>query len=297
MQIPHSRFRWMLGRMARAGQLLINNPRFFLTKARRKLPLALPVPHGPIIKPIEGVNFEFDFDLLPSMRLMYRGAFEPETMVAMKRMLAPGGTFVDGGASVGYLSAVAMGIVGPKGTVHSFEPAPKYFERLERLGKMNPTYKLLPHRLALGDESGWVELHLADGSKASGGRNTLLKGLTDRDHFPTSVKVRSIRLDEYLLERREEAVSLIKIDVEGYELAVLRGLAKYLEGHRPPIICEIFPASYPLFGGHIADTWKHMATFGYEARDLVDPCRRLSPRDLDPSIATNVLFVVDNTTS
>ena len=64
------------------------------------------------------------------------------------------------------------------------------------------------------------------------------------------LEVPARRLDSYIGEKGLGRVSLIKIDVEGLEFSVLRGLSGYLEGtgHRPVIICEIVPYAYPLLG-------------------------------------------------
>lgn len=284
------------GRIRRAVKLLWKNPRFFLTKARLKARLALPPPRGRIVKPINTVNFEFDFALLPCMKLMYRGAFEPETVATMHRILRGGDVFIDVGASVGYLSAVALGIVGAEGEVHSFEPAPEYWERLKSIADLNPKHRFVANRVAVGETDQTVTLHLADRSKISGGRNTVIAGLGGSHNYDRAVDVEAIRLDSYLLARPSLKVNLIKIDVEGTELFVLRGLENYLADvrRRPPIICEILPAAYPLVDADISEPWRYLERFGYHAFDMVDQRSRIFPDDLDPLAATNVLFVADH---
>jgi len=81
----------------------------------------LPLPKT-TCKKINGVWFRFDFDLDPRIKKMYLGEYETETVETMKKLLRQGDVFIDVGANIGFLSAVAAGLVG--GQIHSFEPVP-----------------------------------------------------------------------------------------------------------------------------------------------------------------------------
>ena len=61
------------------------------------------------------------------VRYMYTGSYEIETYLALKKFLKPGDTFIDIGGNIGYITALAAGIVGKTGEVHAFEPIKKYF--------------------------------------------------------------------------------------------------------------------------------------------------------------------------
>ena len=62
---------------------------------------------------------------------MYYGSYAVPIVETMKRTLRPGDTFLDVGANIGYLSAIAAGLVGVTGQVHCFEPVPDYFRESE----------------------------------------------------------------------------------------------------------------------------------------------------------------------
>lgn len=104
-------------------------------------------------------------------------------------------------------------------------------------------------------------------------------------------KVRTVRLDSYIERTEIKRVHLIKIDVEGYELRVLKGLESYfrLTGHRPPIICEIAPRAYPLLGTTLAELAHYMAAFGYAAFDLADGASKVDVSAL--KCVDDVLFL------
>jgi methyltransferase FkbM-like protein len=94
---------------------------------------------------------------------------------------------------------------------------------------------------------------------------------TDPEIIAT-LEVPVIRLDSYAKERGIGRVALIKIDAEGFELPILRGLRGFFErsAQRPAILCEIAPRAYPLMGRKISELAGYMAEYGYRAHDLID---------------------------
>ena len=109
-----------------ASRLARRNPALLWEKLCGKLRALRPRPASPYLGKIQGVVFEFDFDLGPAVTQMYFGTYQPEVFLLMRRFMRPGDTFVDVGANIGYLSALGMGLVGASGEVHSFEPVPQY---------------------------------------------------------------------------------------------------------------------------------------------------------------------------
>lgn len=93
--------------------LLANNPTLFLKYiAIKTTRVFLPLPKSPRYKSINGVIFEFDFNYDPCMKQMYLGFYELFEMEIVKKNLREGDTFIDVGANVGYVTAVAAGYVG-----------------------------------------------------------------------------------------------------------------------------------------------------------------------------------------
>ena len=227
-----------------------------------------PPPRAPLRKAVGGVIFEFDFSAGPLVRQMYYDLYEPETIHALRRLLQPGDTFVDAGANIGYISTVALGLVGPAGRVHSFEPVPAYFGRLQQVARTNRTYNLVVNPWALGDVPGTATIHI--NGAANIGWNTLVPGFMHEASRQDTREVPVRRLDTYLSEQGLTNVALIKIDTEGYELPILRGLSGYLDGPapRPHIICEVAPAAYPLLGHTLADLAACLLAYGYCACTL-----------------------------
>lgn len=281
--------------------LLIRNPKLFFKYLHvGAKSVILRWPKAPIRKRINGVLFEFDFDLDPVIKLvhnplklllqylsigakpnvlaMYYGAYEPDTVRAMKRLLRKGDTFIDVGANIGYLSGIAMGLVGKTGQVHSFEPVPKHFQRLKNLALANKGYKIVVNQCALGEKEGTARIGV---SGLSIGTSTMVPGLLKfkeiaygrrKEIIEEMIEVPAHRLDSYIKEKSIGGVSLIKIDAEGFEFPILKGLSGYFENadHLPAIICEITPPAYPLLGCTLAQLSEYMEKYNYHAFSLDD---------------------------
>jgi len=181
----------------------------------------------------------------------------------MESVLKHGDTFIDIGANIGYLTARGAGLVGKTGEVHSFEPALPYFQKLERLSKMNQDYRILVNHCALGEEDREAELHIAKGN-IGGSFIAVDNGQMDL------VKILMRRFDKYAEEKSLKNIKLIKIDVEGYEFPVLKGCRNYFENtsNKPVIICEIFPRGYPCRGATITEVLEYMRQYGYKTYNI-----------------------------
>ena len=272
--------------VTRAISLLFRNPELFLKKVRSKIQ---PLPRSPVQRSLGGVLFEFDFGLDPYVKDLYFGIFEPATVIAMRKQLKNGDTFIDVGANIGYLSALGAGLVGKTGQVHSFEPVPRYFDRLRRMVLANKEYTIVPNQCALSDTQGTARIAVTNLPNI--GWNTMVAGFMNREAMQEIVEVQTCRLDGYIKDKGLERISLIKIDTEGFEFPVLRGLSEYLgeTKHRPPIICEIAPRAYPYLGCTLDEFLDYMSRWNYRALSLVDPSLTVDVRALKDT--ANVLFM------
>jgi FkbM family methyltransferase len=256
-------------RAATAMTLLARNPRMFAEMSRLALGALRPLPNHPASKTINGVRFEFDFELDPEVKNMYYGYYEYPTLRAMRALLKAGDTFIDAGANIGYISAIAMGLVGDEGSVYSFEPVPAYFDRLVRLADTNPTYRVTPERIALGEASGTASIEVSDDNI---GWNSAIRGWMPADVVKETVEAPIMRLDQYLEEEAIATPSLIKVDTEGFDFSVLRGMSRFFEttAHRPPIISEVTPDGLTIMGTTVSEFWAYMKRWGYQPTSLID---------------------------
>jgi len=151
---------------------------------------------------------------------------DPELTPVLRAALGSGGSFVDVGANVGTYSLIAASIVGERGRVLAFEPVPDTRAQLERNVALNkvPQLEIVPK--GLGAEPGQTTLHVVPGAS----------GLSSRyhDHGGTAVEVDVTTLD--LTFEGAAPPALIKIDVEGMELEVLKGATGLLRSDNPPLV-------------------------------------------------------------
>ena len=142
-----------------------------------------------------------------------------------KRMLGeirPGDRVWDVGANVGLYSSLFSRVVGATGKVFAFEPSPTNFIRLTSAVGSLDNVVLVP--IALGDTAG--RLAFAEGSDATGATSRVVGETADLTGTTIEVEVR--RGDELILSTEASDPDVIKIDTEGFELEVLRGLEQTL---------------------------------------------------------------------
>ncbi len=244
----------------------------------------------PIHKKIEGkINFEFDFSLDPNIKKMYFGIYEYETVKFLKSQLKPGDTFIDIGANIGFLSAIGAVCVGPKGQIHSFEPVPDYFSHLQKLANENPDYSINVNQYACGNVEGKSTIDLPNDGNI--GWNTMVPSFIEEKKKSYEIEIH--RLDNYIKGKNLHNVTLIKIDVEGYEFPVLKGLEEYLDLNNNPIfLVEIVPGAYPLLGYTLDQLSKFLERYQYSCVSLTDQKSQVDIRTL--SDTTNVIFFPQN---
>jgi FkbM family methyltransferase len=173
--------------------------------------------------------------------IFYQKASEPETAGFLRAFLKPGMVFVDVGAHIGEYTLRAARIVGLTGEVHAFEPAPDNFKILKLNIKENGLTNAHANCAALSDSGGKLSFRIESDPALN-----RLQFSSDLDRAPHGIiTVDSCRLDSYWASQTR-AIDLIKLDVEGAELMVLKGAAR-LE-HAPVWLFEYSPANYASFG-------------------------------------------------
>jgi FkbM family methyltransferase len=202
------------------------------------------------------------------MRAMWTKSYDLTLCDYLQRHLTEGDTVIDVGANVGYISAFVASCVGTSGQIHGFEPLPECFARLKVLCSLNPGYKFVFNNMALGEENG--EFPIAYDPAGESRNATLVPG----NNYSKVIQVQVKRLDDYIRETisSPERIKIIKIDVEGFEFSVLRGLERFWTGtsFRPHIICEIKPWTVKKIGYTLDEFDRYMKKFDYQTFDLDD---------------------------
>lgn len=166
--------------------------------------------------------------------VILRGDLEMSVYRAMIRTLKPGDVFYDVGANMGYFSLVAARMVGPAGRVVAFEPVPECAEGVRRNLALNDLGHASVLEVAVGDRVGRAELQVVTEASQS-----VLCGLTTNRTTREVIEVEITTLDALVGAGTIAPPDVVKLDVEGAELLILRGMRKTLAAHGPMLICEV----------------------------------------------------------
>jgi FkbM family methyltransferase len=189
----------------------------------------------PLVSLLRGVGNTVYDHAFPIYSLCY-GAFKAYADRAERKLLrsilSAGAVVVDAGANIGVYSQFLSRTVGPTGVVHSFEPAPANFRRLQSATRNLANVRL--SQAAVGESSGKSKLYV------SGQLNVDHRTYATEGDSRSAVQIDIIALDDYF--KPGERVDLIKMDIQGYELHALRGTNRVLaDNPAAKLLLEFWP--------------------------------------------------------
>jgi len=180
---------------------------------------------------------------------------EEEVLSTFLSKLQPGDVVWDVGASYGIYSL----FVGKKFSsikVYAFEPEQKTFKLLKKNLDLNGIDNVIPINYALGDIDGAAILHTS--SSANIGTHSLVQ----RSDYPVLEKGVSVEIrrgDTIVTTGKVDFPTIVKIDVEGSEFIVLKGIEEILSNPKLRLVqIEIHPKIFPLFGSTTEDIYRLM---------------------------------------
>lgn len=175
------------------------------------------------------ITYERNTDI--GEKLFYYGKFEENELLLCERYIKEDSIVLDIGANIG-LHSLSFAQMAPYGRVIAFEPSLPTFELLV----MNVTGKsnVLPINMAISDSVGILDFFQASDNAYSSLVNTKRKDIVKVS------KVECTKTDEIVEKLKLPRVDFIKIDVEGLEFNVLKGMEKVIKKYHPVIFCEIY---------------------------------------------------------
>lgn len=203
-----------------------------------------------------GYVFPVDAGTLLGWSIHFFGTYEPEVRAVIGDRLGPGDTAIDVGANVGWHALLMASRVGPTGRVYAFEPNESTRQRLVSAVEANHFNQIVVDPRAAADHEGPTGFDAPAAGETWDGTGRLVSTGAERT-------VECVTLDRFAAERGVERVALIKIDVEGWELSVLRGATRVLRALRPVVVFEYDPAYVSRSGGTAADLTALLTNAGY----------------------------------
>lgn len=202
------------------------------TLSRLMTKLLIPKPTGKVVsKTLHGFELEIDplLDNGVERTLYYFGTYERGTLGFISEHLKEGDVFFDIGANIGLMSLYAAGCVGSEGKVIAFEANPETANILKNNIALNSVNNIDVIAKAVGNDTGSIKIY-NNWSVNRGGASVIKPN--DASSFS---EVELIRIDA-LKEYQDMTISMVKIDVEGFELDVLKGMEKVLRRKDAPIL-------------------------------------------------------------
>jgi len=173
-------------------------------------------------------------DMIPG-RIFHFHIWEPNNSSVIAHLLKEGDVFIDVGANIGYYSIFASKLVGPSGRVVAIEASPEISKKLKGNVILNETKNIRMINEAASDHTGFLDLFV--GNKRNTGSTTTVQELGTA---PLG-RVAARPLPDMLTEDEIERATLVKIDVEGAEAGVVRGILGARWRNDLKLIVEINP--------------------------------------------------------
>jgi FkbM family methyltransferase len=262
----------------------------------------------------DGYVFPVDRGTLLGWSVHFFGTYEPEVQTEIRRYVTPGAIAIDVGANVGWHTLLMAARAGSTGRVYAFEPNDSTRQRLVSAVEANDLAQVTVDGRAVADLVGArgfqapLAGHVWDGTgrliaaQAQDGRDERgkqegqerqegrerqegqegqegLEGQEGREgQERQTTRIECTTLDAFVAERHIERLALVKIDVEGWELSVLRGARHVLSALRPVVVFEYDPAYVSRSGGAAEDLTRCWSNADYElfALDPRHPPARLA---------------------
>jgi FkbM family methyltransferase len=254
----HSRSTWFDSRRWRA---VWNVNRFFAATPRAEREVVQ-------VAFDRGIRMELDLSRLTDVLAYCYGPGEIEVGHACRLLCPPDGVVCDVGGNIG-TTTLSFAATVPQGRVHVFEPSREMLPILRRNLDLSQAANVTVHPFGLSDAPSRGHLQVAiDGNPGSA---FFVEGAAAGDEIEVQ------RLDDVLAGAPR--LDFVKIDVEGYELRVLRGAEGTLRRLRPAVLFEVNEAALRRGGTSGAEVCAFLQGLGYRLHWL----DRGRLRDYDPA--------------
>src|ERR1700730_185191 len=219
---------------------------------------------------------------------LYKRYSEAGPIDRLKEFVPSGSLVIDVGANVGFFSLRFARWVGDGGKVISIEPEDRNYDSLvlalKRAGVMNRVDTL---KAAAAATSGMMLLEI----------NPLHPADHKLSRDDTGLPVTAVTLDDLVQDKTRLRPALVKIDVQGAEMLVLKGAASILRIAGPALSVELHEEGLNKFGTSVSAILDHLSEYGYEAYWLMraGAHSKASPADIHAKVArtgyVDVLFL------
>jgi FkbM family methyltransferase len=222
-----------------------------------------------VLKDVHGIRFVlYPFDRSNVLTLVRR-SYDVAEFQAIPRLVQPGDIALDVGANVGVYSVLLSRLCGPIGRVWAFEPVPDTYWRLRETLALNRCDNVIPVQTAICEKDDTVRMNLFERQFSEWntlGMPSMQAPDGTRVSPSQSINVQARTLDQFCDASGIDRINFLKVDVEGFEVAVFQGAERLLKEHRVDYICfEI--SKEPLKGAGVEsrNVFQALNANGYQA--------------------------------
>ncbi|MFD8568690.1 FkbM family methyltransferase [Streptomyces sp. NPDC059639] len=217
-------------------------------------------PRRAVAESRHGDLFALDTVDLIQRYLYLFGVWEPHMTRWLERRLGPGDVFIDVGANIGVFSVLGSRLVGTSGRVVAIEASPTFHRRVLQNAELNHCDNIRAVNTAVSDEVKTLTFVLASSNNMGANSIVPYDGPAE-----SAFEIEAVPLAEILAPDEVAGARVIKIDVEGAEGSVVRGLAPLLDELRPDveIAVEITPDRMEQLGDSADELLETMRKHGF----------------------------------
>lgn len=203
-----------------------------------------------------------------SHSLLFNHVYEKMETDLFMNSVNDGMVVVDIGANIGYYSLIAAKLVGNSGKVYAFEPEPDNYRLLVQNIKVNNYGNIVAVQKAVSDSSGKRMLFL---SKMAHDHSFTKESAMDTKDGPRRIEIETTSLDEFFKQEIRQVVDLVKIDTEGAEWFILKGMSEIIKANNNlKILMEFWPYGIKSLGLNPLELINFMRNNGFIFK-LIDP--------------------------
>jgi len=216
----------------------------------------IPDLHGLVVSPtLYGVNLLVNVDDYIGKMIYYFGEYETNILKFLKYVLCKGDIFLDVGAYIGDISCIASKFVGNNGIVYAVEPVPEHYKMLRSNIYLNNLKNIITFNFALGNKNTIKNVYIKN--NINRGADSLI---FTNNSLMTGLRTKVTTINSLIENQEIDMPNIIKIDVEGFELNVLKGACKLLKSSEAPILIIEYNTYIPQCSGKTKNIYDFIST-------------------------------------
>lgn len=191
--------------------------------------------------------------------------YEPLHVKWIKDYVEQGDVVIDVGANIGYYTTILANCVGILGKVYAFEPEPNNFKLLQKNIRANGFNNVIAINAACGRKTGKMTLYVSKPEFSDVGGNGMHRVYPSQFCVDEPIEVDIVEIDNFIVDERDKShITFVKIDAEGAELDILKGMAGILVNHKHmAMLLEYSPACIREKGDNPHETISILKTTGF----------------------------------